>query len=66
MPTNADAEKFVAKRVVVSTYQAVSGTGKKAVTQLENEGNNIEGEMAYPHQIFQNILPHPDVGSPKV
>lgn len=53
-------KKFVAKRVVVSTYQAVSGTGKKAVTQLENEGNNIEGEMAYPHQIFQNILPQCD------
>ena len=54
-------KKFVVKRVVVSTYQAVSGTGKKATEQLKNEENNIDGETAYPHQIFQNALPQCDV-----
>lgn len=53
-------KKFVVKRVVVSTYQAVSGTGKKAIAQLQNEENNINGEMVYPHQIFQNALPQCD------
>jgi aspartate-semialdehyde dehydrogenase len=53
-------KKFVVKRAVVSTYQAVSGTGKKAVEQLKNEKNKIDAEMAYPHQIFQNVLPHCD------
>jgi len=52
--------KFQVKRVVVSTYQAVSGTGKKAVEQLKNEKNNIDDEMVYPHQIFQNTLPQCD------
>ena len=54
-------KKFVVKRVVVSTYQAVSGTGKKAVEQLKNEVNNIDGEMAYHHQIYQNAIPQCDV-----
>ena len=54
-------KKFFVKRVVVSTYQAVSGTGKKAVEQLKNEENNILGEMAYPFQIFQNALPQCDI-----
>ena len=49
------------KRVVVSTYQAVSGTGKKAVEQLKNEANNINGEMVYHHQIYQNAIPQCDV-----
>ena len=53
-------KKFFVKRVVVSTYQAVSGTGKKAVEQLKNEENNILGEMVYPFQIFQNALPQCD------
>ena len=53
--------KYVVKRVVISTYQAVSGTGKKAVEQLENERKNTTSNMAYPHQIFQNVLPHCDV-----
>jgi len=53
-------KKFVVKRVVVSTYQAVSGTGKKAIAQLKNEENNIDGEMVYPHQIFRNALPQCD------
>lgn len=49
------------KRVIVSTYQSVSGTGVKAVTQLENEIAGIEGEMAYPYPIGRNALPHCDV-----
>jgi aspartate-semialdehyde dehydrogenase len=54
-------KKFVVKRVVVSTYQAVSGTGKKAVEQLKNEQNNTKTEMVYPYQIYQNALPQCDV-----
>lgn len=49
------------KRLVVSTYQSITGTGVKAVQQLENEMAGIEGEMAYPHPIHQNALPHCDV-----
>jgi aspartate-semialdehyde dehydrogenase len=49
------------KRVVVSTYQSVSGTGVKAVRQLENEIAGIQGEMAYPYPIGRNALPHCDV-----
>lgn len=49
------------KRVVVSTYQSVSGTGVKAVQQLENEISGISGEMAYPYPIHKNALPHCDV-----
>ena len=52
---------FVAKRVIVSTYQAVSGSGKKAVDQLRNEQGNIASDMAYHHKIFQNTLPQCDV-----
>ncbi len=48
------------KRVVISTYQSISGTGVKAVEQLENEKAGIKGEMAYPHPINQNCLPHCD------
>jgi aspartate-semialdehyde dehydrogenase len=54
-------KKYKMKRVVVSTYQSVSGTGVKAVRQLENEIAGIEGEMAYPYQISRNVLPHCDV-----
>lgn len=54
-------KKYIMKRVVVSTYQSVSGTGVKAVQQLENEINGIEGEMAYPYPIGRNALPHCDV-----
>ncbi len=54
-------EKYKMKRVVVSTYQSVSGTGVKAVQQLENEINGIKGEMAYPYPISRNALPHCDV-----
>ncbi|OBQ51987.1 aspartate-semialdehyde dehydrogenase [Tamlana sp. s12] len=49
------------KRVVISTYQSVSGTGVKAVKQLENEIAGIDGEMAYPYPIGRNALPHCDV-----
>lgn len=54
-------EKFKMKRVIVSTYQSVSGTGVKAVKQLENEIAGIDGEMAYPYPIGRNALPHCDV-----
>ena len=46
--------------MVISTYQSITGTGVKAVEQLENEFNNIEGEMAYPHPIHKNVIPHCD------
>jgi aspartate-semialdehyde dehydrogenase len=49
------------KRIVVSTYQSVTGTGKKAVDQLMNERKGIQGEMVYPHKIDMNALPHIDV-----
>jgi aspartate-semialdehyde dehydrogenase len=51
-------EKYGVKRVVVSTYQSVTGTGIKAFKQLENEEKGINGIKAYPHQIFRNCLPH--------
>ncbi|MCF1190458.1 aspartate-semialdehyde dehydrogenase [Mangrovimonas sp. AS39] len=54
-------DKYRMKRVVVSTYQSVSGTGVKAVNQMENEVKGVEGEMAYPYPIFKNALPHCDV-----
>ena len=53
--------KYTMKRVVISTYQSVSGTGVKAVQQLDNEEAGIDGEMAYPHKIGRNALPHCDV-----
>ena len=52
---------FGIERVVVSTYQSITGTGVKAVQQLENEYQGIEGDMAYPHAIHRNALPHCDV-----
>ncbi len=54
-------KKYKMKRVIVSTYQSVSGTGVKAVQQLENEIAGIDGEMAYPYPIGRNALPHCDV-----
>jgi aspartate-semialdehyde dehydrogenase len=48
------------KRVVISTYQSITGTGVKAVQQLENERNGIQGEMAYPYPIDKNCIPHCD------
>jgi len=50
--------RYSVKRVVISTYQSVTGTGAKAVRQLENERNGIAGEMAYPHPIDLNLFPH--------
>ena len=54
-------KKYTIKRVVVSTYQSITGTGVKAVQQLENEKNGVAGEMAYPYPINQNCIPHCDV-----
>lgn len=54
-------KKYGIKRVVVSTYQSVTGTGVKAVKQLENERSNVEGEMAYKYKIDKNAIPHIDV-----
>ena len=51
---------FKINRIVVSTYQSITGTGVKAVKQLENEFNNLDGEMAYPYQIHKNAIPHCD------
>lgn len=49
------------KRVVVSTYQSVTGTGVKAVTQMQNERKGIQGDMAYKYQIDMNLIPQIDV-----
>ena len=54
-------KSYKMKRVVISTYQSVSGTGVKAVQQLENEIKGVKGEMAYPYPIGRNALPHCDV-----
>ncbi|MEC4115635.1 aspartate-semialdehyde dehydrogenase [Myroides phaeus] len=54
-------KKYGIKRVIVSTYQSITGTGVKAVKQLENEYANEKGEMAYPYPIHRNALPHCDV-----
>ncbi|MDT0538610.1 aspartate-semialdehyde dehydrogenase [Croceitalea sp. P059] len=61
MALNPLHKKYQMKRVVISTYQSVSGTGVKAVKQLENEMAGIQGEMAYPYPINRNALPHCDV-----
>ncbi len=54
-------KKYTIKRVVVSTYQSITGSGVKAVNQMENERKGIEGEMCYPHPIDRNCIPHCDV-----
>ena len=54
-------KKYIIKRVVVSTYQSVTGTGVKAVQQMMNERENIEGEMAYKYRIDKNAIPQIDV-----
>lgn len=54
-------KKYKIKRVVVSTYQSITGTGVKAVQQLENEYAGIDGEMAYKYQIHRNAIPQCDV-----
>ena len=53
--------KYKIKRVVVSTYQSITGTGVKAVQQLENEYAGEKGEMAYKYQIHKNAIPQCDV-----
>jgi aspartate-semialdehyde dehydrogenase len=52
---------FTIKRLIISTYQSITGTGVKAVAQLKNESEGNSGEMAYPHPIHKNALPHCDV-----
>ena len=54
-------KKFKIKRLVISTYQSITGTGVKAVKQLKNEMTGTSGENAYPHQIHKNALPHCDI-----
>ena len=53
--------KYNIKRLVISTYQSVSGTGKSAVDQLKKETDQDVTEKVYPYQIYQNLLPHCDV-----
>ena len=53
--------KYKMKRLVVSTYQSVSGTGVQAVQQLDNEEKGIKGDMAYNYPIYRNAIPHCDV-----
>lgn len=52
---------FGIQRMIISTYQSMTGTGVKAVQQYENEKAGVEGEMAYPYPIYQNCLPQCDV-----
>src|SRR6201985_2315856 len=54
-------KKYKVKRIVVSTYQSVTGTGVKAVTQLMNERKGVQGEMAYKYPIDLNVIPQIDV-----
>ncbi len=61
MVLNPLKEKFGLKRVIVSTYQSVTGTGKAAVDQLEAEIRGEDGDKVYPYPIFKNALPHCDV-----
>ena len=57
-------KKYKIKRIVVSTYQSVTGTGKKAVDQLFNERKGVDGEMAYKYKIDLNAIPQIDVFLP--
>ncbi|MGH2622517.1 MAG: aspartate-semialdehyde dehydrogenase [Sphingobacterium sp.] len=54
-------EQYKIKRVIVSTYQSVTGTGVKAVDQMMNERKGVDGEMAYPYPIDMNVIPQIDV-----
>ena len=54
-------DKYKIKRIIVSTYQSITGTGVKAVEQLENEYNGTKGEMAYKYQIHRNAIPQCDM-----
>jgi aspartate-semialdehyde dehydrogenase len=53
-------KKYKVKRVIVSTYQSITGTGVKAVKQMENERDGITGDMAYHYPIDKNCIPHCD------
>ncbi len=53
-------KKYNVKRVIVSTYQSITGTGVKAVQQLENEYAGVQGEMAYKYPIHRNAIPQCD------
>jgi aspartate-semialdehyde dehydrogenase len=61
VPLSPLHKKYKIKRVVVSTYQSVTGTGKKAVDQLMDERKGIDGVKAYPYKIDLNLIPHIDV-----
>jgi aspartate-semialdehyde dehydrogenase len=54
-------KKYKIKRLVISTYQSVSGTGKNAIDQLEGERNSMNSSKVYPYSIDQNLLPHCDI-----
>lgn len=54
-------KKYNIKRVVVSTYQSVTGTGSKALKQMNDEISGKPVEKIYPHAIFQNVIPHCDI-----
>ncbi|WP_321280091.1 aspartate-semialdehyde dehydrogenase [Marinifilum fragile] len=54
-------KKYKIERLVISTYQSITGTGVKAVQQFENERSGVDGEKAYPYEIDKNCLPHCDV-----
>lgn len=54
-------DTYEIQRIVVSTYQSITGTGVKAVRQLENEISDVKADMAYPYQIHENAIPHCDV-----
>jgi aspartate-semialdehyde dehydrogenase len=60
MVLNPLHKKYKVKRVIVSTYQSITGTGVKAVEQMTNERNGVEGEMAYHYPIDKNCIPHCD------
>lgn len=61
MVMNPLHKKYKIKRAVISTYQSTTGTGVKAVDQMENERQGIMGDMAYPYPIDKNCIPHCDV-----
>lgn len=61
MVLNPIHKKYGISRAIVSTYQSITGTGVKAVQQLQNEYQEIEGEMAYHYPIHKNAIPHCDV-----
>ena len=54
-------KRYRIRRVIVSTYQSITGTGQKAVKQLENEDTGPQGELAYPYPLHRNAIPHCDV-----